>query len=270
MQDSSHHWSQSPQRCAAGWLRWNERLCGNGSRREKAEPNKEIFFLFQDRYSTRWTHQEQTMTKHESYRHMDYIGSFLSLLSFLISVPQRRTVPAVAHSSDFYPTTDSSLLQEIVKKWNPIYTWTEMTAAPSGIRDYVVIWLRPIKNTWRSCFILFDRICKWETALYLDRWEFNLAHETNSSFLGRVTEQPSVSSFSVPYYCILLAVITTSKLHCILGEELCLSVYLMQQYKCSDKTIFRQKVWRGGSRSLLLITATYCWDNLKLSPEIEC
>lgn len=99
----------------------------------------------------------------------------------------------------------------------------------------------------------------------LSRWEFISARETNSSQLGRVTEQPSVGS----YCCILLAVITTSKLHCILGEELCLSVYLMQQCKCSDRTIFRPKCLEGGSYSRLLITATHCWDNLKLSPVMQ-
>lgn len=101
------------------------------------------------------------MAKHDRYRNTDYIVRFLSLLSFLISVPQRRT--AAAHSSDFYPTTDSSLQQEIGNKSLSIYTWTETTAAASGIqhRDYVVMQLtRPIKNKWRSCFILFYRICK--------------------------------------------------------------------------------------------------------------
>lgn len=145
------------------------------------EPNKEIFFLFQYRYSTRWTHQEQInfMTKHDRYRNTDYIVRFLSLLSFLISVPQRRT--AAAHSSDFYPTTDSSLQQEIGNKSLPIYTWTETTAAASGIqhRDYVVMQLtRPIKNKWRSCFILFYRICKWDTVLYwVGESSFQLARE---------------------------------------------------------------------------------------------
>lgn len=51
----------------------------------------------------------------------------------------------------------------------PIITWTERTAAASGIghRDYVVMRLTgPIKNKWRSCFVIFYRICKWDTALY--------------------------------------------------------------------------------------------------------
>lgn len=99
----------------------------------------------------------------------------------------------------------------------------------------------------------------------VSRWEFISAPETNFSLLGRGTEQPSVGS----YCCILLAVITTSKQHCILGEELCLSVYLMQQCKCSDKTIFRPKCLEGASYSRLLITATHYWDNLKLSPVMQ-
>lgn len=103
------------------------------------------------------------MTKYECYRNMDYTVRFLSLLSFLISVHRRRTVTAAVHSSDFYPTTDSSLQQEIVNKSLPIYTWTEKTAVASGIqhRDYVVMRLtKPTKNKWRSCFILFYTICK--------------------------------------------------------------------------------------------------------------
>lgn len=63
--------------------------------------------------------------------------------------------------------------------------------------------------------------------------------EMDPSLLGRVTELLSVVSFPVLYCCMLLSAIMTSKLHCILGEELCLLVYLMQQCKCSDKTIFR-------------------------------
>lgn len=99
----------------------------------------------------------------------------------------------------------------------------------------------------------------------LSRWEFSSARKTNPALRGRVTEQrSSVGLFSITYCCILLAIITTSKLHSILGEELCLPVYLMQQCKFSDKTIFRPKCLEGESYSLLLITATHCWDNLCL------
>lgn len=157
-------------RCRGG-LSWNERQCGNGSRREKAVSPTRIFVLFQYRYSTRWTHREERNfpTKHGRQRNMDSMARFPSLLSFLISVARRRSISAAVQSCDFYPSADSSLQQEILNKSLPITTWTERTAAASGIghRDYVVMRLTgPIKNKWRSCFVLFYRICKWDTALY--------------------------------------------------------------------------------------------------------
>lgn len=107
-------------------------------------------------------------------------GSFL-FFSFLIFVAQRRSISAAAQSCDFYPSADSSLQQEILNKSLPIITWTERTAAASGIghRDYVVMWLTgPIKNKWRSCFVLFYTICKWDTALYrVGESSFQLARQ---------------------------------------------------------------------------------------------
>lgn len=46
------------------------------------------------------------------------MARFRSLLSFLIPVAQRRSISA--HGCDFYPSTDSSLQQEIVNKSLPI------------------------------------------------------------------------------------------------------------------------------------------------------